>query len=222
MRSHPADRNAVSRPAGRQAGQTERPGADTSVTLEAAYRRERGSLIRLAAVLTQDRNEAEDVVQDAFVGLQRRQQPLADPASIGGYLRVSVVNGARSRHRRRVLFRRHAQPDYGLAPPADTATLLREEYKVERLLGEVYATTHVGDRADVLAGSGAVMDRAPDGVVSSGRSGGRWLVPGLTAAAVASIAVGLFVVSSRPGGTQPASGTWCSGPSPRRCPPRAQ
>jgi RNA polymerase sigma factor (sigma-70 family) len=99
------------------------------VTIEEVYRRDRAHLVRLAAVLTQELDEAEDAVQDAFVGLQRRWPTLSDPARVAGYLRVSVINAARSRHRRRALARRRAVPDFGLAPPADTGTLLREEYR---------------------------------------------------------------------------------------------
>jgi RNA polymerase sigma-70 factor (sigma-E family) len=93
------------------------------------YQRERLHLVRLAAVLTQDRHQAEDVVQDAFIAVQRHWSTLSDPARAPGYLRVAVINGARSWNRRVALFRRHATAEAGLAPAADTAVLLREEYQ---------------------------------------------------------------------------------------------
>jgi RNA polymerase sigma-70 factor (sigma-E family) len=58
-------------------------------------------LIRLAHIMLGDRQAAEDVVQDAFLGLYRRWQYLRDPAKALGYLRSSVLNGCRSELRRR-------------------------------------------------------------------------------------------------------------------------
>jgi RNA polymerase sigma factor (sigma-70 family) len=108
-----------------------RIGATTSARppLSEVYERERLNLVRLAAVLTQDRDEAEDVVQDAFVAVQRHWATLSDPTRALGYLRVAVINGARSWNRRVALFRRHALDEAALAPAADTPVLLREEYQ---------------------------------------------------------------------------------------------
>jgi RNA polymerase sigma-70 factor (sigma-E family) len=53
------------------------------------------SLIRLAYIMLGDRPAAEDVVQEAFLGLYRRWSKLRDTASAAGYLRVSVMNGCR-------------------------------------------------------------------------------------------------------------------------------
>jgi RNA polymerase sigma-70 factor (sigma-E family) len=77
------------------------PRADTSVG--ELYREQALSMIRLALLLTGDRTTAEDVVQDAFLGLHRNWPRLEDPASAVPYLRMSVVNGCRSVHRSRRL-----------------------------------------------------------------------------------------------------------------------
>jgi RNA polymerase sigma-70 factor (sigma-E family) len=53
------------------------------------------SLIRFAYVMLGDRPAAEDVVQEAFLGLYQRWNKLHDTASAPGYLRVSVLNGCR-------------------------------------------------------------------------------------------------------------------------------
>lgn len=58
-------------------------------------------MIRLALTLTGDRATAEDVVQDAFLGLHRRWPRLDDPFNAVSYLRTSVINGCRSVHRSR-------------------------------------------------------------------------------------------------------------------------
>jgi DNA-directed RNA polymerase specialized sigma24 family protein len=59
------------------------------------------SLARLALVMLGDRAAAEDVVQDAFLGLYRRWDRLADPAAAQSYLRTSVLNSCRTTLRRR-------------------------------------------------------------------------------------------------------------------------
>jgi RNA polymerase sigma-70 factor (sigma-E family) len=59
------------------------------------------SLARLALVMLGDAAAAEDVVQDAFLGLYRRWDRLAEPAAAQAYLRTSVLNGCRTALRRR-------------------------------------------------------------------------------------------------------------------------
>ena len=59
------------------------------------------SLARLALVMLGDQSAAEDVVQDAFLGLYRRWGSLTDPAAAWPYLRTSVLNGCRTALRRR-------------------------------------------------------------------------------------------------------------------------
>ena len=67
----------------------------------ALYQAHALSLARLALVMLGDRSAAEDVVQDAFLGLYRRWDRLADPAVAQSYLRTSVLNGCRTALRRR-------------------------------------------------------------------------------------------------------------------------
>src|SRR5690349_24971521 len=75
------------------------PDATASVT--ALYAEHSLGLVRLAVVMTGDRAAAEDIVQDAFLGLYRRWDRLPDMAAPLAYLRVSVVNGCRTALRRR-------------------------------------------------------------------------------------------------------------------------
>lgn len=75
--------------------------------VEQLFHRCYGELVGLAGlILGGDRAAAEDVVQDVFAALYRRTEPLDDPTAVVGYLRRSVVNGARSRLRRRGVERR--------------------------------------------------------------------------------------------------------------------
>jgi len=73
--------------------------ADTAVT--ALYPAHYRYLVRTAALLVRDAATAEEVVQDAFVGLYRAWPRLRDPQAALGYLRTSTVNGCRSVLRRR-------------------------------------------------------------------------------------------------------------------------
>lgn len=74
------------------------PGAAASVT--ALYAEHALGLVRLAVVITGDRAAAEDIVQDAFLGIYRRWDRLTGKTAPLGYLRVSVLNGCRTALRR--------------------------------------------------------------------------------------------------------------------------
>lgn len=99
-----------------------------AVTLEEVYRAEYLALVRMAATVTQSLEDAQDVVQDAFVGLQRHWGRLRERNLIVGYLRVAVLNRSRSLFRRRATARRHLAVDSDVAPAADAPLLQREEY----------------------------------------------------------------------------------------------
>jgi RNA polymerase sigma-70 factor (sigma-E family) len=75
------------------------------------------ALKKLAFLMTGDQSTAEDIVQDAFLGLYRRWRSLDDADKALGYLRTSVLNGCRSVHR--VRFRRQGVT---LDAPEDTAS----------------------------------------------------------------------------------------------------
>jgi RNA polymerase sigma-70 factor (sigma-E family) len=112
---------------------TERRPSETAArneTMAGSYRSHRLSLLRLAAFLVDDRAIAEELVRDAFASLYQRWDSLAEKSAAPSYLRATVVNGARSAHRRQGIVRRHlrvAEPDS--LPPADRALLLAEEHR---------------------------------------------------------------------------------------------
>lgn len=58
-------------------------------------------LVKLAKIMLGDQAQAEDIVQEAFLGLFRRWPFLADKDQAIGYLRASVLNGCRTAHRGR-------------------------------------------------------------------------------------------------------------------------
>jgi len=75
------------------------PSAADAVT--ALYEAHALGLVRLAVVMTGDQGSAEDIVQDAFLGLYRRWDSLTDLPYPLAYLRASVLNGCRTALRRR-------------------------------------------------------------------------------------------------------------------------
>jgi RNA polymerase sigma-70 factor (sigma-E family) len=108
----------------------QRLAAPTGIDIHALYTAHWRYLVRLAVLLVDDRASAEDVVQDAFVALHKRQATLRDPDAALGYLRASVVNLSRSVLRKRQVARRHlkvAEPEAGA--PADHDVLLRDEHR---------------------------------------------------------------------------------------------
>jgi DNA-directed RNA polymerase specialized sigma24 family protein len=85
------------------------------------------ALVRTALMLVGDKPTAEDVVQDAFIGLYRAMPRLSSDDKALAYLRASVVNGCRSVHRARQ--RAFARPVQH-APAvwsAESAAIAREE-----------------------------------------------------------------------------------------------
>jgi RNA polymerase sigma factor (sigma-70 family) len=117
------------------------PGAASAVTT--LYAEHALGLVRLAVVLTGDRGAAEDIVQDAFLGLYRRWDHLADTAAPLAYLRVSVVNGCRSTLRRRSRLWLGATADFAEEAAGDDGntgygggTALAESPEARALLGD--------------------------------------------------------------------------------------
>lgn len=103
-----------------------RPGESAAArAVTALYEAHALGLTRLAFVMLGDRQAAEDVVQEAFVGLYRGWDQLAEHDHVAGYLRVSVLNGCRSVIRRG---RRRPRPlAVPAAPSAEADALAGEE-----------------------------------------------------------------------------------------------
>jgi RNA polymerase sigma-70 factor (sigma-E family) len=76
-------------------------------------------LVRFATLLLGASSEAEELVQDAFVGLHGRWSRLRDPDRAVAYLRQSVVNRARSAQRHRGVVDRFLGRQ---APPATASS----------------------------------------------------------------------------------------------------
>jgi RNA polymerase sigma factor (sigma-70 family) len=85
----------------------------TGALVAELYRAHALRLTRMALLLVGGQPSAEDVVQDAFLGLFRGLSRLDDPNRAVAYLRISVLNGCRSvlRAHRRARLRRTATDD---------------------------------------------------------------------------------------------------------------
>jgi RNA polymerase sigma-70 factor (sigma-E family) len=107
------------------------PSSAAEAAVDRLYRTHRLGMVRLAMLLVDDKDTAEDVTQDAFAAVYRRWPALADEHAAVAYLRACVVNGSRSVLRRRWTARRHPQPDaMSLSvEPADGRALLAEEHR---------------------------------------------------------------------------------------------
>lgn len=129
---------------------------DADQLIVGLYRAHQLALVRTALLLVGDKATAEDVVQDAFVGLYRAAHRLSDPGEMLAYLRVSVVNGCRSVHRaRRRLFSRPRQhePEVWSAESAalaleDSRLTLQALARLPRRSREVLALRYYLDLTD--------------------------------------------------------------------------
>ena len=92
----------------------------------ALYQAHALGLVRLAVLMVGDQQAAEDVVQDAFLGLYRRWSALKDQDRALSYARSSVLNGCRM-----VLRARSSRDKITLAAPDDI-----ESAEATALLGE--------------------------------------------------------------------------------------
>lgn len=111
---------------------------DAPITIDDIYRSHRMGMVRLAILLVDDLQSAEDVVQEAFTGLYKNWSNLRDRRAAIGYLRMAVVNGSRSMLRRRRTARAYVPPDAGTARSAESLAMMSAEHQaVVVALGEL-------------------------------------------------------------------------------------
>src|SRR5580692_5654592 len=87
-------------PGGSRVGDTDAD-SDATARVTVLYQAHAVGLIRLAIVMLGDRCAAEDVVQDAFLGLYRHWDGLADRGNALTYVRSAVLNRCRNALRQR-------------------------------------------------------------------------------------------------------------------------
>jgi RNA polymerase sigma-70 factor (sigma-E family) len=108
--------------------ETPAPPAEAAGQVTALYEAHATGLVRLAMLMLGDQSSAEDVVQDAFLGLYRRWGALSDPERAVAYARSSVLNGCRDalRRRSRKIPAALLEPN---AASAEAHVLLAEEHR---------------------------------------------------------------------------------------------
>lgn len=95
------------------------PDLQRSYAIEALYRTHYVAMAKTARLLIGNRDEGEEVAQDAFVALCQSWDRIRDKERVVAYLRASVVNLARGRIRRASLARRHPPSVEPPVPPPD-------------------------------------------------------------------------------------------------------
>lgn len=103
------------------------PGERTLV-INDIFQQHRIGMLRLALLLVDDQQTAEDVVQDAFSGFYRAYSQIVDPAKAVAYLRSAVLNNARSALRRRGTARAYVAPHPVNARSAESMAMLDFEH----------------------------------------------------------------------------------------------
>lgn len=103
---------------------------DVDAFVVGLFRAEGSSLVRLARLFVDDRNAAEDLVQEAFIRLARSAGRIREPDKAAAYLRSIVLNLARDHNRRGLVSLRHQLPfvDAPVAA-ADEDLNLREDQR---------------------------------------------------------------------------------------------
>jgi RNA polymerase sigma-70 factor (ECF subfamily) len=90
---------------------------DPDALVAQMFSEEGASLVRLARVFCDDRNAAEDLVQEAFIRLHRSAGSIRDLGRAPAFLRSIVINLARDHNRRGLMSLRHRASAEPPVPP---------------------------------------------------------------------------------------------------------
>ena len=100
----------------------------------ALYQQHATGALRLAFLITGDRANAEDLVQDAFEKVIKRLQHVRHPDNFGAYLKRSVVNLAISKGRRSALEERHEETQRDASPLSTPFPNVEDRYLLSQAL----------------------------------------------------------------------------------------
>jgi RNA polymerase sigma factor (sigma-70 family) len=104
--------------------------ASTDLMIGEVYRAEAANLVRLARFFVDDRDAAEDLVQEAFIRLARSSHRIRERERVPAYLRSIVLNLARDHNRRGLVSLRHRPAAEPLAPSLDEVMTVRSDQQV--------------------------------------------------------------------------------------------
>jgi RNA polymerase sigma factor (sigma-70 family) len=108
--------------------------APTGVDFEGFFQREHERLYRALWLVTRNRHEAEEIMQDAFLKMWERWDELGSIADPAGYLYRTAMNVLRSRGRRAAMALRRA---VGQIPPDDGMAAVEERDAMVRMLSSL-------------------------------------------------------------------------------------
>ena len=104
-------------------------GIDADALVVAMFRSQGPSLVRLARLFVDDRNAAEDLVQEAFIRLARSAGRIRDVDKAPAYLRSIVLNLARDENRRGLVSLRHHLPFHDVYANIEDTIDIREDQR---------------------------------------------------------------------------------------------
>lgn len=102
---------------------------DTDVFVEAMYHEHGQGLVRMVRLFVDDRNAAEDLVQEAFIRPARSAHRIEDHRKAAAYLRSIVLNLARDHNRRGLVSLRHRLPPDDSVASVEDIVVLSEEHE---------------------------------------------------------------------------------------------
>jgi RNA polymerase sigma factor (sigma-70 family) len=115
-------------------------GVDVDALVIRLFTEEGHSLVRLARLFVDDRNAAEDLVQEAFIRLARHASRIADLDRAPAYLRSIVLNLARDHNRRGLMSLRHHEPADVAKATVEEELELRDDQR--RVIDALQALPH--------------------------------------------------------------------------------
>jgi RNA polymerase sigma factor (sigma-70 family) len=125
-------------PAAAPAGAGAAAAVDVDAFVESMYREHGSGLVHMVRLFVDDRNAAEDLVQEAFIRLSRSAHKIEDPRKAAAYLRSIVLNLARDENRRGLVSLRHRLPfDDSQASVEDTVVIAEDHQQIVDALREL-------------------------------------------------------------------------------------
>jgi len=107
---------------------------DADALVAKMFSEQGASLVRLARVFCDDRNAAEDLVQEAFIRLHRSAGSIRDLGRAPAFLRSIVINLARDHNRRGLMSLRHRASAEPPAPPIEPDERVVHDDEVDKVL----------------------------------------------------------------------------------------